>query len=101
MSNRNSHRPPPFAGEAIRTRNSRGKPAIGNRGKRWIYKRPGTDLDVRYQARIGADLREHKVHAGVRPDDGEFVTTRVWVTRFSRKMMHNVGTPADSSGKGP
>ena len=86
MSNRNSHRPPPFVGEAIRTRNSRGKPAIGTRGKSWIYKRPGTNLDVRYQAKIGADLRERKVHAVVRLGDSELVTTRVRVTRFFAMM---------------
>ncbi len=46
----------------------------------WIYSRPGVAGDIAYQAKIEADLLEHKVHTVIKADGDEKVVTQVRVT---------------------
>lgn len=50
------------------------------RSNGWIYRRPGTDTDIAYQAKLVAGLLEHKTETVYRSDGSEKVRTQVRVT---------------------
>jgi phage antirepressor YoqD-like protein len=59
----------------------------------WIYKRPGTDHWVAYQAKIVLGLLEHKTTTVTRPDGTEKVTTQVRVTPKGLARLAEIFTP--------
>lgn len=46
----------------------------------WVYKRPGTNEDIGYQAKLQADLLEHKIVTVFKEDGSPLVVTQVRVT---------------------
>lgn len=46
----------------------------------WVYKRPGTTEDIGYQAKLQADLLEHKIVTVFKEDGSPLVVTQVRVT---------------------
>jgi phage regulator Rha-like protein/phage antirepressor YoqD-like protein len=59
----------------------------------WIYKRPGTDTWIAYQAKIVMGLLEHKTTTVNRPDGSEKVTTQVRVTPKGLARLAEALTP--------
>ena len=60
----------------------------------WAYRRPGSDEDLAYQAKIAAGYLDHKINVGRRPDGTEWSSTQVRVTPKGLTVLAKAFPPA-------